>query len=118
MIPSSRLPAELGRVRNGALVQMPREEFEALVERATRQKNAPARLVSAKYTAELVGNALKGTGRWSVSAAAPGVLPLAQFNLALDSWRWPADAQAILGNLDQNGLGLLVRQGGAFSFEW
>src|SRR5438128_533057 len=41
IIPPSRLPAELERVRQGVLVQMPRDEFEELVRRAGRSPRGP-----------------------------------------------------------------------------
>src|SRR5438105_4235660 len=68
MVPLSRLPAELERVRQGVLVQMPRNEFEALVQRAARAGDPGqglARLIKAKYSAELVDNSLVGKGQWT-----------------------------------------------------
>ena len=69
-IPLSRLPAELERVRQGVLVQMPRNEFEALVQRAARAGDVAqrtARLIKAKYSAELVDSSLaQGSGQWTI----------------------------------------------------
>src|SRR5262249_55772616 len=76
LVSPSKLPAELERVRSGAMVQMPREEFEALVDQATRKRESSARLVSAVYSAELSGLSLHGKGTWNIRAAQPGVLPL------------------------------------------
>src|SRR5436190_11786652 len=67
MIPASKLPAELERIKPAVLVQMPREDFEALVQRAAKgsesTKTTP-RLVRATYTAELDGQSLAGGGQW------------------------------------------------------
>src|SRR5262249_21756248 len=58
LLPADRVPAELKRVKQGTLVQMPRVEFEALVRRAAQQLDAlqnPPRLVEAHYQATLAG---------------------------------------------------------------
>src|SRR5579863_3826334 len=87
VIPLSRLPAELERVRQGVLVKLPRAEFEKLVQRAARAadlaKDVP-HLGKVRYTAELVGDSLtRGSGQWSVHATPkrPAGLPLGTFNL-------------------------------------
>ncbi|GEM_PF-3377984 len=111
VIPLERLPAELQR--QGVLVQMPRAEFEAKVHQAAQAQEAlkqQPRLVKARYTAELNGQALTGgSGQWSVHHAGvtPGILPLTQFNLAIHKIKL-GNADAVLGELDGKNLGLLV----------
>ena len=124
-IPPSRLPAELERARPGILVQMPRNDFEALVQRAASAgatPYGPARLTKAKYAAELSGNSLvHGTGQWTIHW--PGrsltVLSVPSFNLAVSKMRWAGGGEdAVLGNLDGKNLGLLVSKPGDFVFDW
>lgn len=123
-IPAERLAAEIERLRLGTLVQMPRGEFEDLVQRAARavadQKQTP-RITRAVYSAELVGTALAhGSGHWAIlrGGAATAVLPLPSFNLALSRMQWANGAGALVGNLDGKNLGLLVEQGGDLFFDW
>ncbi|HVS37049.1 MAG TPA: hypothetical protein VMS17_15925, partial [Gemmataceae bacterium] len=76
------------RARQGLLVKMPRDDFEALVRRAAQAEAArknPPRLVSASYQAQLTDGGLAGSWEWTVvySAAGPGLLPLTPLNLAL-----------------------------------
>ncbi|MCI0638520.1 MAG: hypothetical protein L0Y72_03035 [Gemmataceae bacterium] len=108
-----RLTAELEKVGKGALVQMPRADFEALVGRAAaavRARELGPRLVRSVYSAELVGNALvNGAGYWTVHGAGqPGVLPVPGLNLALGKVKAPAGANGVLGELDGKNLGLFV----------
>ncbi len=123
-IPLSRLPAELEKVRQGTLVQMPRQEFEALVQRAARGKEAGvgnARIIKAQYSAELVGNSLvRGSGQWTIQRTGLGLtlLPLPSFNLALDKVRWSGGTNAILGKLDGANFSLFVDRPEALSFDW
>ncbi|MCI0380999.1 MAG: hypothetical protein L0215_25725 [Gemmataceae bacterium] len=113
VISPDRLAAELEKVGTGALVQMPRDDFEALVRRAAATVSARAlgpRLVRSFYSAELVGNALvNGAGQWTVhSAAQPGVLPVLGLNLALGKVKTPAGVDGVIGELDGKNLGLFV----------
>ncbi len=124
VIPLSRLPAELERVRQGVLVQMPREEFEALVQRAARsgdRAKGAARLIKAAYTAQLVGNSLvHGGGQWTIhrSGSASNVLPMPAFNLAVDKVHWAGGGNAVLGALDGKSLALFVEKSGEVFFDW
>src|SRR5947207_9883822 len=82
LIPPERVPRELERARQGVLVQMPREEFEARVQRAMQAGEAlknPPRLAEARYRATLVDTALMGTGQWTIlhTASVAGILPIA-----------------------------------------
>ena len=67
-IPADRLGAELERIKQGVLVQMPRSEFEAKWERASKAAAAqqnPPRLVEGRYSAVLADTSLvRGTGQW------------------------------------------------------
>jgi hypothetical protein len=118
LIPPERVPAELERVRQGILVQLPRKEFEARVRSAAQAgalRKQPPRLIQARYRATLQEDStLVGTGQWEIHnpAVVPGVLPLQPFNLALKKVRLKKAqldlADAILGDLDGKTLGLLV----------
>ncbi len=77
-----KLAEELARPRQGALVPLPRDDFEALVRRATTP-SGPPRLIEAAYEAVLVDGDLVGSARWQVVQSADGLLPLGPFNLAL-----------------------------------
>ena len=123
-IPLSRLPTELERVRQGVLVEMPRSEFEALLERAARAGNpahGAARLTRAKYSAELVDNFLvRGRAQWTIhqTESAPGVLPIPSFNLAVSKVLWTGGKDALLGNLNGKSLGLFVDKAGEVILDW
>src|SRR5262245_14246467 len=76
LLPADRLPAELKRVKDGALTRMPRVELEALVRQAGRAvaagRSAP-RLVEARYSARLTDSgSLSGTARWKVHHGGAG----------------------------------------------
>src|SRR5262249_22734469 len=124
LVPPERVPQEMERVRQGVLVQLSQEEFEARLARAGRAVDAgrnPPRLVEARYRAALREGSLAGTGQWAVqhTAALPGVLPVQPFSLALRQIRMN-NADAILGDLDGRGPGLLVEQPGrhTVNFDW
>jgi hypothetical protein len=65
LLTPDRLPQEMKRVQQGALVRLPRDEFEELVRRAARgaAREAP-QLVEARYRAALGEESLAGTGQW------------------------------------------------------
>lgn len=113
VLPPERVAAELERVRNGALIALPRDEFEHRLLRAreaARMGQDPPRLIDASYSATVVNDALEGTARWRVvnPAAASAILPLQPFNLALRKARVRKgeqdSAEALLGDLDGRGL--------------
>jgi hypothetical protein len=124
LVPPQRVPIEMERARKGVLRQMPRDEFEALVQRAASADQArrnPPRLLQARYRATLKEAALEGTADWTVlnPADSAAVLPLQPFNLAL--LRTQIDgADAILGDLEGKGLGLWVERPGkhSVSLKW
>lgn len=115
VVPPERLPAELERVRQGLLVQLPRAEFEERVARAARAVEAartPPRLVEARYRATLTDAHLVGTGQWTVVNPGPAsVLALPSLNLALRRAQLD-QADAVLGDLDGKTLGLLLERPG------
>ncbi len=123
-IPVQRIPIELERARQGILVQMPRADFEAKVQQAAqamRGKNLP-RLVKASYAAELQGSVLVGgRGHWTIvnPGAAPAILPVADFNLALSALKNDQAKPGVLGELNGN-LGLWVEKPGSqeFFLDW
>jgi hypothetical protein len=116
LVPTEQLARELEHVRSGALVEMPRADFEAQVRRAARAaailKRAP-RLLEATYTARLDESALVGTANWMLVNPAPagGILSLQPFNLALRQTQLDG-APALLGDVDGTNLGLFVDQPG------
>src|SRR5262245_21731256 len=126
LIAPERVPAEMERAGHKRLVQMTRDEFEALVQRAARAGEAAGvkqpRLVEARYLrARLAQDALVGGGEWKVvhPGDGPAVLPLPGLNLALRRARL-GDRDAVLGELDGKSLGLLLENGGehAVALEW
>jgi hypothetical protein len=116
LISPERLPFELQRVRQGALIQMTRDEFEARVAEAARAREAvrnPPRLVEARYHARLIDTALIGTAEWTVlqPSAAAGILPLQPFDLAVRQAQFD-NGEAILGDLEGKALALAVERCG------
>jgi hypothetical protein len=123
-IPADRAPAEVQRSAPKRWVQMPRAEFEELVQRAAQGADAARKqpqLVEARYRARLVDNALVGSGQWKVLHPGPGnaVLPLPSLNLALRQPRFE-NKDALLADFDGKTLGLLLEQPGEHSvaLEW
>lgn len=125
LIRPDQLPAELERVNQGTLKQLPRAQFERLVQRAARagQSGKAPQLVEAHFTAELQGNALvDGKGEWKIiNPGDPGALPLGTFSPAVQKVVWQDTQQeAILGDLDSKGLALWVERSGtrSLSLQW
>jgi hypothetical protein len=123
-IPAERAPAEIQRSAPKRWVQMPRADFEELVQRAALGADAARKqpqLIEARYRAHLVDNALVGSGQWKVLHAGAGnaVLPLPSFNLALRQPRFE-NQNALIADLDGKALGLLLEQPGEHSvaLEW
>ncbi len=124
-----RLQQELKRLRDGVLVQMPRADFEARVQKAARGAARPAvpRLAEARYHAVLreTGTpSLVGSGQWKLlypagPRAAPALLPLQPFNLALRQVRFE-NREALVADFDGRGPALLVEESGeqAVALEW
>jgi hypothetical protein len=127
-VPPERVPEEMKRLKLGALVQLPRADFEEKLRRANAApapKAAP-QLVEARYSAKLVDSALSGSGVWQVAyaGAGPGLLPLQQgaagaFNLALKQPRFE-NGEALVAEFDGRGLALRVDGPGdrAVTFDW
>jgi hypothetical protein len=128
VLPADRIPQEMERVRQGVLRQMPREEFEELVRKATAPKEAvrtPPRLVGAHYRARLENNALVGAAEWKMrnplpsTGDDPALLPLHPFNLALSRPRLEGH-DALIAAFDGKSFGLLLDGGGeqTLTFDW
>jgi hypothetical protein len=124
LLPPERVPEEMKRLGQGLLKQLPRDDFEDLVQRAARAAEAAKkqpRLVESHYRARLVSSDLTGTGSWKVlnPAAGTAVLPLAGLNLALRQPRFENQA-ALVADLDGRGPGLLLEHGGEHTaaFDW
>jgi hypothetical protein len=97
LLPAAKLPAELRRQGEGALVRLPRPEFEKLVQEAAKAKKSsqPPRLVEARYRAALgEAPALVGTAQWKVLNPGTGAALLRlqeegqPFNLAIKQPRY------------------------------
>jgi hypothetical protein len=124
LLTPEQLPRQLKRLRDGVLVRLPREEFEARVRRASRPP-APPRLVEARYRAALTDSALVGSAQWKVlhHGPLPALLDLQAggrpFNLALKQPRWE-NRDALVAAFDGRGLSLLVDQAGekTLAVEW
>ncbi len=120
-----RVAAELERVQKGILVLLPRADFEAKVQQAALAVDlaaSPPRLLKTRYTAQLSNNALVGDATWSAvqTARGPGLLPLGDFNLALNSPPRVDDLEGQLGELDGKTPALLIDKPGQSSihFGW
>src|SRR5439155_13110165 len=88
LLPAERVAAEMERAKLGVLKPMPLEDFEDLVRRAARMRDAlkkEPQLVEARYRARLEGTALVGTAEWKVHNPGPGprLFTLDPFNVAL-----------------------------------
>src|ERR1700687_2798667 len=88
LIGPERVATELERAQKGILALLPRAEFEAKVQEAAlavELSSNPPRPVKTIYTAQLVDQSLVGGAEWSVqhTAPGPGLLPLADLNLAV-----------------------------------
>lgn len=125
-IKPERAAKELDKVQQGALILMPRQEFEDRLDKyqkAIQTREARTQLTQAHYSAEFVDRALaNGWGKWTVAhvGAVPAVLAMEPFNLALARPRWEQGGNAILADFDGKTLGLLVKQAGIESclFDW
>lgn len=129
LLPSERVPAELGRVRQGAFVQLSPEEFAEKLRQARRAAAAlsnPPRLLVARYSASLLPDALAGTAQWTARnwGGTPALLPLQPLNLAVRKARLgaaeTATTDAAIGDLDGKSLGWLLDRDGEQSaaLEW
>jgi hypothetical protein len=126
LISLEQVPAQLANVRKGVLKKLSAAEFESRVKKAAGAtfKNPP-RLLKATYKATLSGTSLEdGIGNWFISnpSERPGILRLPDFNLALKPkvQFLEGAVDAILGDLDGEGLGLLVQNPGknSLTFNW
>lgn len=126
ILPPARLAKELDKVRQGALVLVPLEEFEAGVERGRKAMKGRARkprLSRTHYSAELIDQALaQGSGQWTIQHAGVGdaILPIEPLNLALGRMRWENGSDAVLAEFEPRTLGLLVAPAGTSTclFDW
>jgi hypothetical protein len=129
LLQPEQVQAELARVREGVLVQLSREGFEAKVSAAraaSAARRIPPRLIEAQYSADLVETSLVGRGHWKVINPAPsaGVLASQPLNLALANVKLQAEggdvANAVLGQLDGKGPSLVVDKSGQQTvlFDW
>ncbi|HXG11796.1 MAG TPA: hypothetical protein VNK04_18720 [Gemmataceae bacterium] len=118
-----RLPREMEKVRQGALVQLPFADFEERLRqaRAGAAIKRPPRLLEARYRAVLKDNALHGIGQWKTSNpdAGPAILRLQPLNLALRRLRFE-NRDALLADFDGRTPGLLLEEAGqhTVSVEW
>jgi hypothetical protein len=124
LLPLDRLAGELEKARQGALVQMPLAEFDALLERASKARRAarnPPRLVEAHYRAALEERALVGSAEWKIlySQESPGLLVLQPFNLALRQARL-GNREALVAEFDGRTPALRIETGGeqTATLEW
>jgi hypothetical protein len=122
-----QLVQELDRLKQGALVKLPRADFEQRVRKAAAASvpaRTTARVVRANYFAELADQGLvQGHGEWAVHNPGPAsaaTLPLAPLSLALSHAAWEDGQQAIVGDFDGKGLAARVEGPGLASlfFDW
>jgi hypothetical protein len=99
----AQLPDAVKQMMPGAVVQMPRHEFEARVRRAGRvvaENQAVPRIVEARYTATLTGGDLSGDANWTIlnPRSEGAVLPLDPLRIALQSPQWSGAGDAVVGH--------------------
>ena len=123
LVGPDQLAGELERVKQGVLIQMPREDFEKQLANAAKKaasgKSTP-RLIEARYRATLQTEpALVGSGHWKTinPGAGPALLPLLPLNLALRQARFEnlakdAKSDAVIAEFDSRNLALLFEQPG------
>lgn len=123
LLPPERLQDELKKLQDGALVRMPRTDFEARLREAgpSREDTSLPRLAEANYHATLKESALVGGVAWKLTQAGPGpgVFPLQPFNLAVQQALFE-NREAFIGDFDGKGPGLLVEGPGdhALALQW
>ncbi|HUR55895.1 MAG TPA: hypothetical protein VMZ71_17290, partial [Gemmataceae bacterium] len=86
----------------GAMVRMPRADFESRVQKAAATAARPVpRITDATFTATLAGTDLTGTAEFTVENACsrPVALPFDAFKPALRSATWADGREAVVGNL-------------------
>jgi hypothetical protein len=117
LIPPERVPIELQKAKQKLFIEIPREEFEAYVDRAAQVEESlrkPVRLRTATYRAVLAETYLSGTADWSLENpnAALGILRVEPLNLAIRDPKL-GDSDAILGELAAQSFGLIVEKQGS-----
>ncbi|HLN30033.1 MAG TPA: hypothetical protein VK395_19985 [Gemmataceae bacterium] len=124
LVNPEQMPGEIERARQGILQEIPRAEFEGLVQRAALAAEAlksPPRLIEARYRATLNEANLVGTAQCTIlhTVAAPGILTLQPFSLALRKAMLDG-REAILADLDGKSTGLLIEHLGkhTLALDW
>ena len=126
VVPPQRVAKELEKVQQGTLQSMPLQEFDARLERirkALQARDQKPRLLRSHYSAELIDRALtNGSGQWTIlhTGSADAILPIENLNLALHKVKWDHGGVALLGDFDDETLGLLLKQPGqqVCLFDW
>jgi hypothetical protein len=116
LLSTEELGAALKKAREGALVRLPREEFEALVRNAAQAQfvSSVPRLIEAHYRAHLQNApgpaALAGTAEWKIAykGKEPALLDLEPLQIALRQARWSDGKPALLGLFDPRAPGRLT----------
>lgn len=122
-------PGELGRemerLRAGALVKLPRDDFDALLRRARAGPSAALpQLADARYRATLTGATLTGSAQWRLThgGRGPAIFPMQPLNLALRQPRFVDAVQrdALAAEFDGSTPGLLLDSPGdhTIAFDW
>lgn len=112
--------AEADRVRRGELTQMSSAEFDELFDRAVKAAagHRKPRLAATHYRAKLDGQALTGTGEWTIvhPGSKPEVLSVDPIRIALTKVHWSDGAAAVFGDINRipsiPGVELLVDRSG------
>jgi hypothetical protein len=108
----------------GELIEQSRGDLERRLRKlqaARESQKTPPRVLKTSYRADLVGNALVGSGEWLVDhvGQGPAILPAPELSFAVVKPRLDG-RDAILGDLDGQHLGLWVEKQGkqTLTFEW
>jgi hypothetical protein len=102
-VTDAQLPDALKSFEPGALVRLPRDQFESRVRKAsvvTAAARVTPRIVEATYTATLAGGDLTGTAEWTTTNPCdrPAALALDPLKLALDRVKWSDGTDAVIGS--------------------
>lgn len=128
LLPPDRLAKEMERVGLNKLIQIPRSDFEDLVQQASQAAESagrPPRLLESRYRAAWTDGGLVGSAEWTIhhEGRASGRLNLQSLQLAIRRARWHDKEEAVISFLDDQPnapLELLVDKSGVhrLALEW
>lgn len=123
--PPDRVPDLIARSLRGALIRMPRDEFESKVRAAATAAEIHPRVVEARYRAKYDGRGLNGTAVWRVVrgaevATGPWLLRLDPLSVSVHNPRWEDNTPAVLYSTAAEGPQVLIDGSGhrTLTLDW